>query len=488
MAKIKIVFEGVYAYVDGDLPKSINEWLEAKYTYVDPEDLTEQTPLYTDGWMLHGLADSVAKDLQKKGYLVQVEQGEFPKRRYDWRFKGKARQNQGPALKSLWENPRGAMEATMGSGKSSMIAATAAHFGAKTLVVAFNNKPYKSLVRDALNLTNLPVCVYKGDEKQLGPVVYAMLPSLLAAIKRKDRELLTWLKTVEVLLIDEAHHCGAKGTAKLFMKLRDVKVIYGYTGTYRRADDRGLILKALIGSKRSKAEITYAQQINTEDSVPATLEVEYIKPKETYVASARYKRYSDRNAVYALIKDITEDYIVNGSTGFNDAVAEWTKAKIAKGKTVGIRVKRIMHAQHLKRLIPGSVVITAAGNKNEEIENERLWDKFLHREIKCVISTLLEEGTDVPSMDCIVYAGGGKSSIGSEQGLRNTRKCDMQLRTGHYIKKRGYIYLPMCQCPYLNKHSTETLKYLQNLVESHTENKIVFLNEPHSKRKIKSKV
>lgn len=484
--KVNIRYDGVYACVEGKLSQEVHDYLESRMIYVNPEDLNDVKPLYKDGTMLHGMVHRAVKLLSQKGVVAQIIDDQYPKKRFKWRFKGTYRANQKPALEALWARTRGAMEATMGAGKSAMIAATAVHYGASTLVLAYTLEPYQTLVDDAVKLTNMPISMYNGDTKQLGDVVYATVPSILAGLRRKDKELRRFLRNVEVVLVDECHHGAADGTLTIFDRLKKVKVVYGFSGTVRRADDKGDLLLGVVGAPTRGAKVSYERQIDTKDSVPVTLVVEYIPPKEyTMQAAKSWMRKSLQT--YSRIKTISEDYIVAGSTGYNERIVRWVKRQMRKGRTIGIRVKLLDHAEELRRKIPGAVCILGAKSKQDKEQNKVLWDKFYHREIKCVISTLLQEGTNIPSMDSVVYAGGGRSSISAEQGLRNTRKCEAQLRTGHYKKKRGFVYIPMCQCEYLDNHSKATLKILKALMDTHEKNKIVYKNEPYVKSKTKVK-
>ena len=74
-----------------------------------------------------------------------------------------------------------------------------------------------------------------------------------------------------------------------------------------------------------------------------------------------------------------------------------------------MHVVRIDHGEMLKERIPGSVFLS--GKDNTTLRQATL-KKFAKGEIKVLISTLLGEGTDVPSINCFIAAGAGKSPIG----------------------------------------------------------------------------
>jgi superfamily II DNA or RNA helicase len=53
-------------------------------------------------------------------------------------------------------------------------------------------------------------------------------------------------------------------------------------------------------------------------------------------------------------------------------------------------------------------------------------NKLINKEVRCVIATTVwREGIDIPSLDCVINAAGGKSEIMTLQGVgRGLRKTD----------------------------------------------------------------
>ena len=184
-----------------------------------------------------------------------------------------------------------------------------------------------------------------------------------------------------------------------------------------------------------------------------------------------YQKRSQYQKVY-------HDYVTNGSTGRNDQIAEVVEAYRRDGRTGVVIVKLTEHAAVLNDLIPNSYVLVSSGpQKATKKYRQELLDKLQHREVDCLISTVFDEATDVPSLDVVVVAAGGKSSVKAEQRLRSMTAFSGELRTGYYEKEDAFLYLPLDQADFLTTHTRKTLKILKGIVRQHPSNRHEELEE-----------
>jgi superfamily II DNA or RNA helicase len=78
-------------------------------------------------------------------------------------------------------------------------------------------------------------------------------------------------------------------------------------------------------------------------------------------------------------------------------------------------------------------------------------EDFEQGKMKVMVSTLLNEGSDIPTLDCIILAGGGKSESAQIQ------KIGRALRTTD-TKKHALIIDVLDQGKWLRDHAQQRIK------------------------------
>ena len=106
-------------------------------------------------------------------------------------------------------------------------------------------------------------------------------------------------------------------------------------------------------------------------------------------------------------------------------------------------------------------------------QRKQIWKDLNSRKIRCVVTTLMDEATNIPSLDAVALAAGGKSKTRLIQRLRNLRTFDGDTEDGRYTKDRGYVYMTIDNAPYLKTHSNINLKNLRALAGEHPDNQII---------------
>ena len=170
--------------------------------------------------------------------------------------------------------------------------------------------------------------------------------------------------------------------------------------------------------------------------------------------------YSHKFAYYdkPTYASVYRDCIV-GNIARNEMIAWQAKKLLAEGRQVYIHVSQIDHGEILNSMIPVSVVVFGTTKERRQIIED-----YTNGKIRCLISTLLKEGVNIPSIDGLIYAAGGKSEISTIQTIgRAMRKKDdgrnaividihdtvdcylsehSQQREMTYIKVYGKLYNP----------------------------------------------
>jgi len=109
-------------------------------------------------------------------------------------------------------------------------------------------------------------------------------------------------------------------------------------------------------------------------------------------------------------------------------IGKLAKSLMDSGKSVVIQTEYVSHAKNIIDHIPGSVLLYG---KHGAMYRQEIIEKLKTKSILCVVSTLFEEGIDVPSLDFTINAAGGLSNISTLQRMRSITS-----RPQHYPEVR----------------------------------------------------
>ena len=88
----------------------------------------------------------------------------------------------------------------------------------------------------------------------------------------------------------------------------------------------------------------------------------------------------------------------------------------SQGNSVVVQTEFIDHSKKLAKATGG--VLLTGKERDMKVRTEVL-RQLREKEILCVVSTLFEEGLDVPSLDYTINVAGGLSNIGTIQRMRS---------------------------------------------------------------------
>ena len=202
----------------------------------------------------------------------------------------------------------------------------------------------------------------------------------------------------KVVICDEYHHYSCKSADFILSKVKNANYIVGLSATpWRNYAPENILLERNIGPKIFKK--TYTEMIQRGYLLPPHIYVYNIPKVDT-----TEKHYQ---TLYKLC--IVENKLRN------EIIQKSTKVLTRQGKSVAIIVSQIRHGEILKKMIPNSVLLTG---KEKTEQRQNILERLLYKRQLVVISTLLDEGVDVPSLDAVIIAAAGKSSINTLQRMR----------------------------------------------------------------------
>jgi superfamily II DNA or RNA helicase len=211
-------------------------------------------------------------------------------------------------------------------------------------------------------------------------------------------EFRNFFESCQTVIYDECHHSQSQIAIFLYDKIRSAKAVFGLSATpnYGRAED--MVVEATIGPVITK--VTYHELIEQGFLLHPKIFM-YHLPKVD-VSSKVYK---------TIYKEALTDNMFR-----NLLIARIARKLNSMGKTVLIVVDELEHGRRIRSFYKDAICLY--GEADLDHRND-IKDKLNRGELKCVISTLWDEGTDIPGLSFVINAAGGASPIATFQRLRS---------------------------------------------------------------------
>lgn len=314
------------------------------------------------------------------------------------------REDQEFLVKQAVEKQRGLLLSPTGSGKTFVIASSIVScFPTAHVLFLCHTLTLVSQTEEDFHKVGInDVGVFIGSVKEIGKVTIATRQSFINAPEHASK--------FDVVLCDEAHHCASPDWQKL-LQLLPAPVRLGFTATEPKRLKEQLIIEGLIGP--------VIGDIPIDDGV----ELGYLaRPHVTLIDVPELSSLKSLKSYSDIYKEGIVEYRRR-----NHIILKTVAERNAEGKSVLILVTNIEHGRILQEMAASRDVdaIFIQGVTEGEIRDQVR--KGLHtKDYMCVIATVIwNEGVNIPSLDCVINASGGKSEIGVLQkagrGLRVTQ-------------------------------------------------------------------
>ena len=208
----------------------------------------------------------------------------------------------------------------------------------------------------------------------------------------------------DVVLVDEAHHVNTIDSqyGKVLTRLlAPVKI--GFTATIPTAREAALALEGIIGP------------IIGEISIQEGVELKIMaKPKIKLVPIPHNSLFGDIRKYNELYRAAIVDSRIR-----NSRIASVAVDLASSGLSSLIIVKEIQHGDNITDMIrmKGHKCSFVQGNTSGEIR-DAVKEQLEQKGIKIVVCTAVwKEGVNIPSLNCVINAAGGKSEISTLQAI-----------------------------------------------------------------------
>lgn len=342
---------------------------------------------------LHSLPDPITPKLPKiKGFI-------------------KFRDNQKLLLRKALKKKRGVIHAATGIGK------TITQLG---IISAFPDENILILTHtiDIINQTIQKLKDFKfKDVQQIGGGKKAnglhgrIVVSTMQSFRNLDPN--EYCDYFDIVMIDEAHHVSSfNGTYAHILERLLAEVRLGFSATMPTKPESIMALEGLLGSIIGKLSVNEA----VSQGILA-------KPKIKLIKTA----LNDEITYQKTYADVYDTGIVHNDQRNLQILTETFK-QVEQGKTVLIMVLKVRHGKILARLATTrfGLDIPFVHGKTNKIDREEIKNKLNKKKVKAAICTVVwKEGVDIPSLNTVINAAGGKDEKGVLQGIgRGLRKTD----------------------------------------------------------------
>ncbi len=336
---------------------------------------------------------------------------------------------------------RGILDMSVGSGKTEVACGIIKVLGLKTVFIVHTKALLYQTKKRIEERLGEEVGIIGDSIRKIRKVTVASIQSLYRHLK--DKEIVDFLASVDVLFVDEAHHISNNTYQKVLLKT-DAYYRFGLSGTpLNREDDGSMYVVGTLG----KVVITITPEKLIQEG--------YLVQPEIHFVEFWGKNGEVDEKATSVWKEIYSRNIIENKDR-NRLIASCVKQILtSKKRRILVIVKEVQHGKKLQEILEEELncYVPFLWSKNFKMKERLVLQRFEEGKIPVLIaSPIFDEGVDIPSIDVIVIAGGGKSYIKSIQrvgrGMRLAKGKDRLI----VIDFIDYIH------PILARHSALRMK------------------------------
>ena len=389
----------------------------------------------------------------------------------------KLRDYQVNAIGQMLKRLRGVVRIPTGGGKTLIAGATIKALNVPTAYIVHTSTLFsqtEEVFRELFDPDDIGMV--GGGKYNFGKYTICMVQTLRKLIQKKEvDELLRF----EALFIDECHHVHSDGSkaswyvAQQYFKNAHIRFGLSATPTLEK---HGLLLQAATGPLIHSIELPELQEKGYISKVDITFHRVEVEEGEEDVpelskaeeAVANLSLEEDPTKYLREFKDDYETHIIRGRKR-NVLIADLAVKSAGNGDLCLVFVERRFHGTLLNSIIhfftDGNTdikcVFLCGENSKKEIKFYKNEAREKRLDILIVTRQLFGEGIDIPAVNVLMNAAGGKEMVAFTQmfgrGLRVTNDKNTVRYIDFYDSGNSY----------LEKHSRARMRHLKNLGQGH---------------------
>ncbi len=481
MLEIKIY--NTYSYLIGDIPIEIYDVCTLSQTYFYRNKAKEikvkerktcyfskRYNSFPTGWLFSKIIPTLKKlDIYYLLTDYRQEYNDISKINGKYPFELRSYQNECIDMITINKKIRGIISIGTGGGKSIIAGKIIDYYGRKTLYIVPSLLLLNQTYKNFCDWFGIDKVGYIGNgEYNVSLINVATAQTIWARLETPEIKEL--LETTEVLFLDEAHRIQKPNSKTHFpgntwyliaMKVINAKIRIGLTATPGKENSYSReLLEGVTG------------KIIFERTLSWLMENGYLSKLTVFIS---------KNKIETNLTTWEESYKENilQNEKRNKKIVEFANKLANEGKRILIIVNRI--EEH------GDILLKLLGNKAESLygedtslERKDILKRFINKDTKIIISTVIKEGVDLPEMDAIILASAGKGGDFGRDLLqklgRVVRKTDEKIRATliDFFDDDGYVFFNEKKKPnILLRHSLQRL----NIYKKQTQFEIKFIGE-----------
>ena len=387
-------------------PESSVKWLK-QYLTLPPNARSPQqfpTKLYQGNPVTFGagLLPLVKDAAKREGtrYQIADERG-LPPETFCAADVSWLRDYQHEAVWAVLENHAGVLWMPTGAGKTEVAIALTRKVLGPWLFLVHRGTLVEQLAKRYKLRTGLEASRIKSGRLKLGDPDSNLTVATFQAVwkNRANPEVRDLVKSVEGLIIDEAHTLGGRTFQKVALACDNAYYRVGLSGTpFARTDDKAVLVQGATGPVIYKLEATRLVEHGVL-AKPMIWMVPCYQSSDADYSNDWKQKYSE-----LIIKSEDRNRLI---------VAETLEAP----KPALVFVKALRHGFIIRDLLEdmGLRVELVTGRDPTELRQRKISSLESGRSDVVVASVVLQEGVDIPELRSVVVASGGKSGIATIQ-------------------------------------------------------------------------
>lgn len=343
-------------------------------------------------------------------------------------------------MNAAFEHKRGVIKSPTGSGKSILMLGITSNFGQNEniLILCHNAGIVRQLLNDFEKYFSR-VVMFGGDvdpQLKFEPLKHRIVLSTIQSFAKIHPE--SYCDYFSCVMVDEAHRVSSfQGLYADVLQNLLAPYRLGFTATLPTSIEAQFAYEGFLGPMIAELSINDAAELDI-----------LAKPKLKIIKAGfpnHIRELRDYHSVY-------EEGIVQNRTR-NQQIVTIIQECLNREETVLIFVNKIAHGENIVEIcFEQGIGITFVQGSTDIETREKIRNELNVGSTRAVICTsVFKEGINIPNLNNVINAGGGKSEIATLQaigrGLRRTSEKDTV---------RIYDFLDLCH-PYLIAHAGERL-------------------------------
>lgn len=348
----------------------------------------------------------------------------------------------------------GMIQAATGAGKSVMIGKIVHEYNLPTVIYVVSLDLLSQMHNDLSKWLGFPVGIVGDGKCDIQQVTVCSAWTVGKAFSKdkkikealeEDVEVDDWspsaaqtaliksmAENAKLVILDEAQFAAAASIKTILDNSKGAAYKYGFSGTPWRTGGDDLLLEAAFGKKIVKL---MASEL---------IEKGYlVQPKIVFRDMPSYGVPLPKNW-----KAVHSSYIVNNPER-NKILIDNTLKLLDLGRKPLVLFREHKHGKILLDMIPSDVRVKYVTGKLSKDERDDIRDDFKAGKVDLIIaSTVYDQGVDLPALDALVLAGGGKSTAKALQRIGRVIRSNAE--SG---KKDAIIVDTYDQAHYVKTHS-----------------------------------